>query len=373
MSQRGWVRPFLGLLSLEIVLIVIRYAETFFRHRILILLPLVLALAVSLSYEAVQPDSYRSTATLWFDSPTTGAATPAVPTSDTRPSAEEVSVIQELLGTSEFSLAVVHRGPLAKYIADHPHWQSGLAAFPGLDKAFGPSGQSVDERAVSVLAASVSVAATGPQVVMLTVSGPTADVARGTASALVNQFTDEVLAGRKGKAQAAVAYDTAILQSAQQQLSDAQKALSAYEADHKGATLDIDPTLSSLRTGLDLASQRYDSALAQYNQAALDLQHVADTSGFHVIDQPTLPVRPIGVKKRMLLTGLAGLVVGLTVSIAVLVALTVLDRTARRPEDLEQALNVEVIGTIRRYRQPRQRPQGRKRHGRERHSVAIIN
>jgi capsular polysaccharide biosynthesis protein len=280
-----------------------------------------------------------------------------------------VSVIKELLSTDTFSLAVANRGPLADYVAKHPGWQNGLAAIPGLNRLFNNAGQPLDTRLVQVLEANVGVFSAGPHVVTITVNGPTAGVATGTAKALVDQFSDEVLSSRRQRAQAAVDYDAALLKSAQSSMADATHKLAVYSQAHPGATIGNDPNEASLGTTLDLAQQRYDSLLADFNQATLSLQRVADLSGFHLIDGPTAATSPISSKKQIIAGGIVGGIVGLAIAGGILIALTLGDRTARRAEDVERVLGLQVIGVVGRQRpQPRQRIR-RKVNGGERRTV----
>jgi capsular polysaccharide biosynthesis protein len=60
----------------------------------------------------------------------------------------------------------------------------------------------------------------------------------------------------------------------------------------------------------------------------------------------------VSISKHLLETGLAGLVVGLLVSVLILSFLTATDRSARRAEDIRRSLGLDVVATIGRFTSP---------------------
>jgi capsular polysaccharide biosynthesis protein len=67
--------------------------------------------------------------------------------------------------------------------------------------------------------------------------------------------------------------------------------------------------------------------------------------GFRVIDSPQAGIA-ISTSKKVLGAGLAGLLVGIVVSLLIMSALTAADRTAHRAEDIKRALGLEVAASI---------------------------
>jgi uncharacterized protein involved in exopolysaccharide biosynthesis len=328
---------------------VIRFLETFFRHRMLVVVPVLLGLMVSVGYALAQPPKYEALASLWVDNSVPGNQTSTSPADQyIQPSDQQVAAIHELLATRAFDVAIAHRGPLAQYLAAHPNEQKGLAAIPVVGKLFRSTSGSVDDRAATELPAEVSVTAAGPQVISLAVQESNGDVAAGTAKALVDQFLAQILASKTANDQAAVDYASGQVSGAQTTLLKAQAALTAYLQAHPGvpASGSGDAAASQLAQSVDLASRRHTALLDQYEQAQLDLANVSTQAGVRVIDEPSTAGTAVGAKKAVLMAGIAGILIGLVIGVVVLLVLTAVDRTARRASDIEGHLGLEVAAAI---------------------------
>ena len=96
------------------------YVQTFSRHRILFSLPIVLATLLALWFVAGAPKAYKSSTSLWVDTPPP-AASSLDQTNATlvTPAAQAQQFLGELLTTRRFRLGVGHGGPLARYFATH--------------------------------------------------------------------------------------------------------------------------------------------------------------------------------------------------------------------------------------------------------------
>jgi uncharacterized protein involved in exopolysaccharide biosynthesis len=188
----------------------------------------------------------------------------------------------------------------------------------------------------------------GPQVLNIVVTAPDPAVAAGTAKALVTQYASQVAAAQTATDQTAVTYYDEQVVQAQVSLQQAQQALSTYLVDHPTASTvgTGDATATELNQALSLDTTTYQSLLGQYQQAQLTLANVSSQTGFRVLDAPTASGVATSTKKKLLEVGIAGLVVGLLVSVLILTALTAIDRTARRAEDIKRTLGLEVAASI---------------------------
>jgi uncharacterized protein involved in exopolysaccharide biosynthesis len=329
-----------------------RFLETLFRHKLVAILPVVVGLLVAVGYQASQPKSYTSTGSLYVDASVPGNSPLNSESPYVDPSTLQQSAIQELLTTRSFAVAVGERGPLAAYLASHPHAEStGLAAVPLLSDLFGGSKGSVDDQVADELPTMVTIATGGPQVVNITVTAPSPSVAAGTAQALIDEYGSQTTAAQTSTDQVAVQYYDQQLGQAEATLQMAQQQLSAYLAAHPTvpATGVGNATATELAQAVTLDTTSYQSVLSEYQSAELSLANVGSQTGFQVLDAPSASSAPVSSSKKLLETGLAGFVVGLLVSVLLITALTAIDRTSRRAEDIRRALGLEVAATIARY------------------------
>jgi uncharacterized protein involved in exopolysaccharide biosynthesis len=181
----------------------------------------------------------------------------------------------------------------------------------------------------------------------------------GTLKAFAAEYQDEIVATRKSRGTAAVSYYQAQLDSAKQSLDTANAAVVAYQHQHSGALPTTDAALNQLTQAAYQAQINYTTVQNSYQQAALSYQQAQAVSSFHVVDQPVSPYR-LSSKKRLIFTVVAGFAAGLIISILAICALTALDRTARREEDIAGVLGMEVVATIRQLPRRRMLPGLRK-------------
>jgi uncharacterized protein involved in exopolysaccharide biosynthesis len=303
-----------------------RQLDTFSRHRIAIVLPVLLALLVSSYYATSRPHKYESSETVWFDTATPNPSSLVSPPGQLTPAAQGQQILQEFLGTQQFLVAVGKRGPLAKDLGTAPE-------------------AALDGEIAGVLSRAFAVSVAGPQVVDITMTAPDPSYIPGTLKALTDEYESEVTGSLKARAQASVAYDQNQVNSAKLNVTTANDAVSRYQASHPGASPATDPNYSELMSLSVEAQQNFVSTQNTLGQAEQSLQDVTSPTAFHVIDPPGSPFR-LSNRKHMIFTVVAGLMAGLAISALALSALTGLDKTARRREDIETQLGMEVVGTI---------------------------
>lgn len=305
----------------------LRFLDTFYRHRLLVLMPLILALGVSTALALAQPRMYESSARIWFYS----SSDPALAGQANSTQADvQVSVFRELLNSRAFDLKVGRRGPLADSLA-----QGGL------------SPEQVDQRVYETLARKVLVAADGPQVVAISYQARSGAEAQGTVQALIDQFTEETLANRKNQAQAVVKFMEEQLKTQDATMASATADVNKYLAAHPRAAA-TDVTLIGLQHTADLARQRYAEVVLELSQARLDLSSLdqAGGAGYRLIDPPSAPLRPIGLIGTLIRTSAGGVLAGLLVAAFALFGLTAADSSIRRPEEIRSALGLRGVGAI---------------------------
>jgi hypothetical protein len=303
-----------------------RYIQTFSRHRVLLCTPIALAVLISAWFVLGAPKSYQSTASLWLDNaPPNQSSVANTNPAILPPANQEQSVLTELLATRQFRLAVGHAGPLATYLAHH-----GVAGWsPSALLARLRGTGSLDDRIDSSLGHGVSSTVAGPQVLQVSLQGPTPAVAAATLNALLTEFNQDRSSTRRTRAEATTAYYEGQLQAAQKALDGAQQALTSYRAGHPGATVGQDAALRALVLAEKTAAQHLTAAHTGLDQASIDAASpLSSAAAFRVLDAPSAPTGPVGGKKKAILAIVAGLFVGGIISLLGTVGLTALEGEA---------------------------------------------
>jgi len=345
--------PCIKWLSLGSKLVVDRYLETFSRHKIAVLLPVIIALFMSTWYATSAPHKYETSMTVWFDTAEPNPSSLAVPQNQS-PAAEGQLVLEEFLGTGQFLENVGHRGPLATFLATYHPAKKGPSAFLSKLKSLvrkgssnsGPvSSATINSEIESTLGKAFAVSVVGPQVVRIAMTAPDPSYMPGTLNAVAAEYVAEVTSSLKSRAAASVAFDQTQVSAANSALKVATSAVSSYQRAHPGALPTTDVNFSQL-TQVAFQDQTNATNLeTTLQQASLAYANVQGTASFHVID-PALAAFKLSSKKHMIFTIVAGLIAGLVISLLALSALMSQDKTARRPEDIDGTLGLEVVSTI---------------------------
>lgn len=295
------------------------YRQTFRRHRRLLSLPIVLAVIIASWTALGSAKTYVSTASLWVDSPASldsslGNLNPAV----LPPSQQEQQVLTELLTTRDFAISVAHRSTLAQYLAAH---RSGGFGPSALLSKLGGAG-SLDDRIVAALDPSrVTMTVPGPQVLQISYTGPTSDVAKSTLQAIVTELQQDSARFSQQHSEGALAYYRSQVQAASQAVAAARSQVNAFLRQHNGATAG-DPNLSALQTAQNAATTQLNQANTNLSTAAGALKGGSSGSTVHEIDTPTTPTGPSSGKKVVVIAIIGGLFAGLLISFLAVVALT---------------------------------------------------
>jgi uncharacterized protein involved in exopolysaccharide biosynthesis len=335
----------------------LRYLETFFRHRALVVAPLVLCIALSLGVVAMQPRVFASTAKIWVDRPLLAAVQPS--NAYLTPADEQTSVLQELLKTRNFSIVASSRGSLpdelskASAAAAQEPVNRALALLPGQRSRANPdlSQDQLDNLVFQTISTGTTVVANGPNIVSVTFQYSNPDVAAATTRGIIDQYVEEVLGGQRSEAKAAVDFYSAQASSARADLNAADGKVLAYLDAHPEQRLPTavpDASLTRLKLDDDQARQRYESLQAKLDEAKLHgaIAEQSTPTGFRLIDAPLVPEAPVSRLKQLIAGGTAGLFSGLVLSVLCLVGLTLVDTSIRSGEDVELRTGLPLAGVV---------------------------
>lgn len=300
------------------------YLETFFRHPVLLTLPVVIGLLAGGAFALSVPREYVASATIWTDTPVPDAPTIATTGGSSPPSAGQAALMSQLLATRSFMESVAMNSPVAEDLA-------GLSPVEA-------------DWLLGSLAGSISVSTPGPQVMSIAVRMDDPTEVTGVASAVLEQF-DRFQRDKAGaRAELQAEFD-------QRQLEDAGKALQQAEADladylEANPTSDRsgDPAAGSLIAAAALAQQLYADASAAYALSSAALTD-AQTPALEVIDEPTAAY-PQSRMKGVLIGAAGGALAGLTLSVLALLVLMARDRSLRDERDARESLGVELVVEI---------------------------
>jgi len=175
----------------------VRLLETFFRHRLLLLGPVVLVLVGAVGWVFMQPPTYSSSVRVWVEKQT------LVPDPNENPyltpAQEQAGVLTELIDTKYFDAKVGRRSPLFGAIkAASAHGSGGirthLARLVGLA---GPAGEltdsQVDDQVFATIASSTLVIPAAPEILTVTYTAGDPQMATTIAQTIVNQYIEETL------------------------------------------------------------------------------------------------------------------------------------------------------------------------------------
>ena len=337
----------------------LRLLETFFRHRLLLLGPVALVIAGSIGWVVIQPPAYDSSVRMWVERQT------LVPDPNSNPylspAQEQAAVLTELLSTKYFDSKVGKRSRLADSIRTGAAGsQDGMmtrvtqALARALGRAGSPaelSSSQVDDQVAAIISSRTIVIPTGPEVITLTFRAGSSDLAARVAQAIADQYLEETLANQRVQADAAVAFYTSQMKQSQADLSVADKAVDDYlltNPGQRGANAIPDARLVQLRRDDDAAHQRLQTVQDKLDQARLNrvaLDQVG-VNGLRVLDRAEAPTSPSSIRKVALEATGVGLVLATLIVVVGVLVLTWMDSTIRRPQEVEDILDLRPVGSV---------------------------
>jgi capsular polysaccharide biosynthesis protein len=320
-----------------------KFLEALFRHKLLIMLPIILTplVVTPAGFYFVRP-YFESSSTVWVGRLTylrsveesSGWSTPAQ---------VEVGRITDLFRTRAFMLDIAKRTDLAPLV--------------GSEKG--------EENLTGYFSRSVGVVPTGTNLLTVTARADQAKLAFQVANAVVETYRERRADERTEQASLAISFHESRLQDAQEELTKATAEIRRYvAANPRLTTIDptrgaastaaarmglppiaIDPQLAELIRRVDAEQREVDGIRADLDQARMVT--AAGMEGqdinFRVIDVARMPSAPVSQRRRLAIFPAAGLVVGMGLGLGLLVALVVADRSVRSMNDLPSVVRVTRV------------------------------
>lgn len=327
-----------------------RFLETFFRYKLLILLPAIITplIVVPFAFLLVKP-YYETTAGLWVERPS------YVPNTDdwnryVTPAQNQQQRLTELLQTRTFTEDVARRTSLAPLLQT-PEGKDDVNEY--LKKVIYPS-------------------PTGAKLLSIRVRAEDPNLSMEIVQATVASFRERNQNERMAQASSAIAFYEQQARDATDKATQSRDRMRRYIASNPRLS-GTDPSSSGLRPNLPAAA--LDPQLADLTRALendeRDAQRLRDLleqarfeataaldgsdSSLQLLDPPVFPARAERERRRLLIFPAAAVAIGTLISALLLVSLTASDRSVRSTTDLS-AMG-RVIGVVPRMglrRLPRQ-------------------
>ena len=316
-----------------------RFLETFFRHKMLILLPAIITplVVIPFAFALVKP-YYEVWAGLWVERPA------YVPSGDDwnryiTPAQNQQSRLVELLKTRSFTEDVARKTSLGPLLDSN---DGRVEVYDYLQRAIAPI-------------------ATGNKLLNIRVRTEDPDLSMEIIQATVSTFRDRNQNDRMIAASQAISFYEQQLKDAEDKLNVSRESMRRYAvANPRAVTEDrsstavrstlptsaTDPQLAEVLQRLDQDQKEVERLRGLVSQAKFDATANLEgtDSSLQILDPPVYPTRAQRDRRRLLIFPAAAVVIGMLVSALLLVALAASDRSVRSTADLRSS--GRVIGVV---------------------------
>lgn len=271
----------------------------FFRHKLILSLPIVVCFVVGTGLAFAVPREYVAHASVWADTRVPEESTVGTTGGQSPPAAGQATLLTQMLATRAFLRSVVQGSPLAAEYLE--------------------MGPVEGDRFLSSVGLSVTVLTPGPQLVSISVRGDDASDAVGIAESLLGEFERVQTEQAVNRAKAQVNFTKRQLDAARESME------------------------SLTRSDRESAQALFTEALDAYNNSTVALA-AAEAAGVQIIDQPDIAL-PVGRRKTILFGAAGGLLGGATLSLLLMLVLMARDHSIRGEDELAGA-GLLSVGSI---------------------------
>lgn len=316
-------------------LVLLRFLESYFRHRWLYLLPIVVMSGVAAAYVATMPATYVVTGTLYIQNGNLLSSLTAIRNdgfSYITPAQATVGELYQLLNAKAFLRAVVQKSDLE-----------------------GRMNQSEETAAQTISEAkdAIWVQELGSNLVMVGAEHEMPRIAQQLADATIETYTQWKINLNREESVAAQNFFVDLIKTYRAEVEPARENLNGYLRSHprplQGDRPDEESTeIDRLQAALRAAEDRLQRAENQEESARLALAQAESTvrQSYFVVDAPTRPLAPERSKKEMALMFALFVAAGFALSVTGIVGGALLDDSLRFPIDVLHGLNLPVLTMI---------------------------
>ncbi len=318
-------------------LIIYRLLESYFRHRWLYLLPIVLMTALSayFVFYRVEP-KYIAQGVLYVQDESLLASLTAINSNSTSwwttPSQAVSKQVTDLMQTNAFVRAVV--------------------AQTKLESDMGQGNNAVNE-ILAETRKNVWASTIGDNQMSINAANEDPELAYQLVSATIESYLQWQINARRAESESAQVFFSEVIGTYEEELSQAREDMKDFlrtnpapiRGDRPGEEqLEID----RLQANINLAAARYASALDKEENSRLAMAQIESDmrQTYFVIDAPKLPTDSVTSLKETAVNVIIFIAVGFMLSGGAIVGAAILDRSFRLPIDVQNRLDLPVMAEI---------------------------
>ncbi len=316
-------------------LFLLRFLESYFRHRFLNLLPIALLIGVSvLAVLKVKP-VYISRGGLYVQKESLLASLTSLKDSGfawVTPADATVDEFKEMIQTDAFVRAVIEQTALEEELA---------AAPPDADQMY------QDVRMA------VWVQALGKNLLQIGATHGEAEVAHQLATATVETYLQWKINTDQQESISAQAFFADLIKAYEVDLDTARQQMQSYLEDHPAPLRGDRPPaeqieIDRLQGVINVAADRLGNAQEKEESARLAMAQAESKArqSYLVVDAPAFPFMPENSKKTALMGAVIQVVVGVILAVVLVVVGGLIDRSLRFPIDVRHGLDLPVLATV---------------------------
>jgi uncharacterized protein involved in exopolysaccharide biosynthesis len=326
-------------------LALLRVLESYFRHRWLYLLPIVVMILASIVYLVNAKPKYVAAGVFYVQKQTLLATLNSVGSTDVywqTPASIALGEIGDLLQTDSFIRAIIEKTDL---------------------EASMNAGQDAINQTISDVRKDVWVSSIGTNQVRLSAASEDPGLAYQLANGMIDTYIQWKINADLAESEAAHTFFNNLIDGYKADLDQARQSMDNYLSQHPEPIKGNRPVneqmqISRLQGDIDLAQTRYTSALNKDEDARLASAQAESNvhQSYVVIDSPLLPIKPETSLKKIALSMALFVLIGIIISGVGVIGGAFLDRSFRFPLDVWYGVNLPVLAMV-----PAEKVPGKKR------------
>lgn len=317
-------------------LVILRILESYFRHRWLYLLPIVLSVALAAYFVVNEKQSYYAQGVLYVQNESYLASLTNVTDNSGSwwvTAAQTASQdLNELLQTDAFVRAIIQQTDLEAKMNE---------------------GDTAVKTLIDETRKSIWVFTLGDNQIVVSATREQPEIAYQLVNAVVEGYVQWQINAQLSESETAQNFFNDLIKTYEDELNAAREEMKLYLVAHPaplrgdrpgGEQIDID----RLQGAIDLASSRYATALDKEESSRLSIAQIQSDARqkYFLIDAPRMPTEPSNSLRDKAIKAAVFLVAGAFLSIAAIVGSAIIDRSMRLPIDVSHRLDLPVLALI---------------------------